>query len=185
MFFILFSSFLSYALNVSENSSLIIYQSSIFSISKSLMAWTIISFLIFLVLLKKFVFPNLLGFIYKREDEILENYRISKKNVEETQKIKEEQKKILDKISSDIQKILKKSREDGNKIKNSYIEGALEEIEIKKKQFELEMNSVRENMNKNIHQKVISLSLEIAKELVKKNISKSENIELIKKLLDS
>jgi F-type H+-transporting ATPase subunit b len=146
-------------------------------------SWTfvfqIVNTLILYLVLKKFLFVPVTGFIQGRQDEIQSSYDDAEKTNEEAKKLKSEYENILDKVEEEKQKILiaakKKADEQGSEIikeskeqASRLIEKAEQEIEIEKKKA---INDVKDDIS--------SMVIMAASKVLENEVDESRNKKLV------
>jgi F-type H+-transporting ATPase subunit b len=146
-------------------------------------SWTfvfqIVNTLILYLVLKKFLFVPVTGFIQGRQDEIQSSYDDAEKTNEEAKKLKSEYENILDKVEEEKQKILiaakKKADEQGSEIIKESKEQAAklkekaeQEIEIEKKKA---INDVKDDIS--------SMVIMAASKVLENEVDESRNKKLV------
>jgi len=163
----------SYAAESSDGSNPILV------LDPGLFIWTILSFLLLMVLLTKFAWNPLLKVLNEREEKIrssLEKAEEAEKKLE-TLNLKGEE--ILRNAKAESQKLLSSSKELAQNLKKEI------ELEAKEKsasiinQSRKQIKAERDEVIGEIKSELSSLSILIAEKLLKKNISSQENFKLI------
>jgi len=89
-----------------------------------LILWTILTFILLLIILRKFAWKPLLGILSKREESVKIALEKAEKAQSEAERIYLENQKALERASAEGQKILNESRIFAEKIKEDIIEKA-------------------------------------------------------------
>lgn len=149
-----------------------------------LIFWMTLSFILVLIILKKFAWKPILGSIKHREEYIRESIEQANQARKKLEKVKEEAEKIIEKARIERKEILKEAQnlrsrilsqaeEEGNKIKQRKLDEALQEIEIAK-----------ENAIKEIKDLVVVLSIDIAEKILSSELeNKEKQKDYIQRLL--
>ncbi|MCK9425269.1 MAG: F0F1 ATP synthase subunit B [Ignavibacteriaceae bacterium] len=157
---------------------------SLLSVNYGLAFWTVLTFLLLLLILKKFAWKPILSALDEREQKIKDSLLMAEKANEEARQMIEENKKQLLLAEDEAKKIVEQSRIYADKLKTQLleeskaqsqklIENASQEIERKK------LEAFDELKNQ-----VADLSLSIAEKILKQNVDKNANAEMIKKYID-
>ncbi len=154
-------------------------------VDPGLYVWTIIIFLALLFLLMKFAWKPLLAMLEKREDNIRQALLDAEKARAELANVKEDTEKLLSEARNESQAIVTAGKKNAERMKDEIIEKAqsksdslLDEV---KKQIQIE----KERAIADVKAEVVNLSMEIAQKLIKKNLSKEDNLKLINDSINS
>ena len=150
-----------------------------------LLFWMLVSFLIVLLLLKKFAWKPILKSLKEREGSIQSAIDESKKTREEMQALKAGNEKIMQEAKLERDKIMKEARE----IKDQIIAEAKQKAQ---KEGERLITIARDTIHNEkmaaiteLKNQVASLSIEIAEKILKEELSSQEKQkQLVKALLD-
>ncbi len=156
-----------------------------FTSPESLIFWTTIIFILFMILLTKFAWKPILGAVKGREDSINKALASADAARLEMQSLNEENQRILQEARMERDAMLKEAREIKDKmIADSKLEAQVQGakmIEQAKMAIENEKNSAMAE----IKTQVSSLSLDIAEKLLKAELSNKESqTQLVEKMLD-
>ena len=149
-----------------------------------LVFWTVITFLILLIILKKFAWKPILGAVSEREESI-KNALLSAENArKEMQNLQSDNQRILQEARLERDAMLKDAREMKEKMvadaKNEAQAQGLKMIEQAKAAIEGEKNAALAELKSH----VATLSLEIAEKLLKDELSNKEaQVKLVEKML--
>ena len=152
---------------------------SLISVNPGLIFWTVVTFIVLLILLKRVAWKPILTALDQREAAIRESLDKADKAREEAQRVLDENKSNLAKAEEESKKIIDQGRAYAEKIKEQIIrdskeqakkivEDASEEIERKKQEAfsdlknqvaEIAVNAaekiLRENLNKDLNKKIV------------------------------
>ena len=155
-----------------------------FTAPESLIFWTTIIFVVFLILLRKFAWKPILGAVNERETSI-KNALLSAENArKEMQNLQSDNQRILQEARLERDGMLKDAREMKEKMvadaKNEAQAQGLKMIEQAKAAIEGEKNAALAELKSH----VATLSLEIAEKLLKDELSNKEaQVKLVEKML--
>jgi F-type H+-transporting ATPase subunit b len=148
-----------------------------------LFLWTILTFLVLLVLLAKFAWKPLLALLDRREEMIRQSLDDAEKAKHELQRLQQESKEILSKARVEAQSILAKSRSEAEKLKGELRQEAKVQADSILRDAEKQIQVETEKAISGIKNEVVDLSLLVASKLIKKNLSKEDNQSLIEESL--
>jgi len=148
-----------------------------------LFIWTIITFLLLLVLLARYAWKPLLAFLASREETIktsLENAQSAKKELE---RIQQESAQIIRKAHGEAESIVSRSWSDAEKVREEMKQKAKTEADaiVKESQRQIELETGR--ALRQIRSEVADLSIAIASKVIQRNVSKEDNSRLIEDTL--
>ena len=148
-----------------------------------LFLWTILTFLVLLVLLAKFAWKPLLALLDRREEMIRQSLDDAEKAKHELQRLQQESKESLSKARVEAQSILAKSRSEAEKLKGELRQEAKVQADSILRDAEKQIQVEMEKAIAGIKNEVVDLSLLVASKLIKKNLSKEDNQSLIEESL--
>ncbi len=154
-------------------------------VDPGLYVWTIIIFLVLLFLLMKFAWKPLLAMLEKREDNIRHALLDAEKARDELANVKEDTEKLLNEARNESQAIVAAGKKNAEKMKDEIIEKAQTKsdtllVEVKK-QIQVE----KDRAVADVKAEVVNLSMEIAQKLIKRNLTKEDNLKLINDSISS
>lgn len=154
-------------------------------VDPGLYIWTIVIFLALAFLLMKFAWKPLLAMLEKREDNIRQSLLDAEKARDELINVKEDTEKLLSEARIESQVIVAAGKKNAERMKDEIIEKAQSKSDAllvdAKKQIEIE----KDRAIADVKAEVVNLSMEIAQKLIKKNLTKEDNLKLINESLSS
>ena len=149
-----------------------------------LVFWTAITFLLLLVILKKFAWKPILGAVSEREDSIKNALLEADKARQEMENLKSDNEKILKEARAERDAMLKDARE----IKNNMITEAKDEAKAQAnklmEQAKVSIQNEKSAAIADIKKQVASLSIDIAEKVVKEELSsESKQLKLVEDML--
>jgi len=148
-----------------------------------LFLWTILTFLVLLVLLAKFAWKPLLALLDRREEMIRQSLDDADKAKQELQRLQQESKEILSKARVEAQSILAKSRSQAEQLKGELRQEAKVQADSILRDAEKQIQVETKKAIAVIKNEVVDLSLLVASKLIKRNLSKEDNQSLIEESL--
>lgn len=149
-----------------------------------LVFWSLITFFILLVVLKKFAWKPILGAIDERETGIKNALEAADKARMEMENLKADNERILNEARIEREGMLKDARE----IKNKMINDAKEEAQAQASKMIVQAQAAIEIEKKaamaELKNQVAALSIDIAEKVVREELSnKSKQLELVEAML--
>ena len=149
-----------------------------------LLAWTVITFLILLVVLKKIAWGPIISALETRETEIRDALNSAEKARKDAEKATNEYEELMRKAQIEAQQIIAEGKSAGERIKNDIEVKASEKADaiIAKAKDQIEVE--RKNAIQDIRTSVIALSMQAAAKVIEKNLDSNDNRELIDKAIE-
>jgi len=144
-----------------------------------LFIWTILTFLVLLFVLAKFAWKPLLAALEARENTIRSSLEDAEKAKTELERLNAESEEIIAKARSEAQSIHVEARAAAEKIKTDLMSEAEEDAGKIRDEAEKQIRVEKEKAINEIRQEVVDLSLAVAEKVIKKNLSKEDNQDLI------
>lgn len=154
-------------------------------VDPGLYIWTIIIFLVLLFLLMKFAWEPLLAMLEKREDNIRQALLDAEKAREELANVKEDTEKLLNEARTESQAIVAAGKKNAERMKDEIVEKAQSKSDALLADVKKQINLEKERAIADVKMEVVNLSMEIAQKLIKKNLTKEDNLRLINDSLSS
>ena len=149
-----------------------------------LVFWSIITFLILLLVMKKFAWKPILGAISEREEGI-QNALVAADNArKEMENLKADNERILNEARAEREAMLRDARD----IKNKMIADAKEEAQSQASKMIIQAQAAIESEKKSamaeLRNHVAALSIDIAEKVVREELSnKGKQLELVESML--
>lgn len=144
---------------------------------------TLVTFVILIILLKKFAWGPLKEVMDKRERDINKDIDYAEQAKINAQKLEEENRKTLKETQDEVQKILDDAKIQARKQHEEIIHEANEKANGMIETAQSEINSQKERAISDINNQVSELSVLIASKVLRKEISEQDQKELVEKYL--
>ena len=144
---------------------------------------TLATFVILIILLKKFAWGPLKEVMDKRERDINKDIDDAEQAKINAQKLEEENRKTLKETQDEVQKILDDAKIQARKQHEEIIHEANEKANGMIETAQSEINSQKERAISDINNQVSELSVLIASKVLRKEISEQDQKELVEKYL--
>jgi F-type H+-transporting ATPase subunit b len=160
------------------------HKGGLLDVSPGLIIWTVVTFILLLLILKKLAWKPILGALEERENYIKDSLEKSQKARDEAEKLLQENKANLAKAEDDAQKVIAQAREMAEKLLNQKtIES---ETKIKKMMEDAQAEIKRKTDESFIALKdqVALIAIEAAEKLLRENLDKEKQIKIVGKFID-
>ena len=160
-------------------------QNPLVKLDPGLFIWTVLTFVLLLTVLAKFAWKPLLLMLDERNKSIEESLQSAEKARKELENINQESESILMKAKTEAQSIVGEAKSAADNMKEDIVSKARSEAEGQLEKAKIQINVEKNKAMVEIREEVVNLSNHVAEKIIKKNISKEDNVDLIKKSLDS
>ena len=155
------------------------------SFDPGLFMWTIVTFLIVLMLLKWKAWGPLMSVLDKRAEDIKNALAAADRAKEDAEKASQDYEKLVQKAHSEAQQIIADSKATGEKVKNDIESVARENAEKMIGKAKTQIDAESQKAIQEIKSSVVDLSIEAASKILEKNLDSEDNRKLVEKTLDS
>ena len=151
----------------------------LFVVSPGLYIWSLVIFLLVLLILKKYAWTPLLDILDQREKEISDSLAMAESAKADLEKVKEESEKILNEAKNQGKSIVsdskQKAEDSANKILNDAKAKSDEFVLDAKKKIDVE----KKKAIKEIKEEVVGLSLDLASQVLQRNVKDEDNNKFV------
>lgn len=158
-------------------------QPSLFSLNLGVSAWTVIIFLVLLVVLAKFAFPVILGYANAREQRIQEILDAAARDRAEAEKALADQRRELMEGRQQAQQILAEARQAAERVRAELLERARTEQEELLARARQEIEQERERAADMLRREAVELALAAAGKLVGERVGSEDDRQLVRDFL--
>ena len=156
----------------------------IVQLDPGLYVWTIITFLLLFFLLAKFAWKPLLKALSEREEKIRSSLEKADEAQQKLERLSAEGEEIIGKARAEAQSIVSDGKVAAEKVRDEIETKAKEKANTIVAQAEKQIIAEKEQAISDIRGEVAALSIQIAGKLIRKNLSKKDNMALINESLD-
>ena len=149
-----------------------------------LYVWTILTFLLLFFLLTKFAWKPLLKALAEREEKIRSSLEKADEAQQKLERLGAEGEEIIGKARAEAQSIVSDGKKASEKVRGEIETKAKEKANTIVAQAEKQIIAEKAQAISDIRGEVAALSIQIAEKLIRKNLSKKDNMTLIKESLD-
>jgi F-type H+-transporting ATPase subunit b len=153
------------------------------TIEFGLMFWTVVVFLLLLVILKKFAYPALLGAVEARERALQEQLDAAERNRVESEALLAEHKKLLAEARSQAHTLLVEARTTAEKDRALAMEKTLQEQQELLERARREIIDERDRAIAELRREAVELSLAAASKLIGERLTSDTDRKLVEEYL--
>ncbi len=150
-----------------------------------LLFWSVITFLLLLMVLKKVAWGPIISALESREEEIKNALSAAEKAKEEAEKVSSDYEQSMKDAQVKAQKIISDSKAAAEKVKLDIEKAAEAKAESMLVNAKEHINAEKENAIKDIRDIAIDLSIDIASKVIEKNIDSEENRRLVEEAMNN
>jgi F-type H+-transporting ATPase subunit b len=150
-----------------------------FKAEPGLIIWTIISFILLVLLLWKVAYPQILKGMKNREETIKQQLEEAQKTKKEAENLLGDYKRQLAEARSEAQKIINEGKSLGENIRKEIVQKAQEESNqiVKRAQEEIELQKQKAILE--LQEKIADLSIMAATKIINKSLNTEDNRRLV------
>ena len=146
-------------------------------------AYTLLVFLILLIMLRKFAWGPLMGIMKEREEHVASEIDAAEKNNVEAKKLVEEQREMLKQSRVEAQELIERAKKQAVDQKDVIVAAAKEEAESIKASAVQEIQREKEQAIAALQEQVASLSVQIASKVIEKELKEEDQVKLIREYI--
>ena len=145
--------------------------------------WSIVVFVILVIVLWKFVLKPVNNMISKRQEEIREKIDDADRKSLDASKYLEEQKKSIDKSRIEAKKIIDEGKEAARKIKEEIESQASEKSKLMVEDALTEIRSEKDRSINEVKDEMVDIALSASQKMISKSLSEDDHKKLIEESL--
>jgi F-type H+-transporting ATPase subunit b len=154
-------------------------------VNPGLIFWTIVTFIILLLILKKTAWQPILRALQEREDNIRSSLEKAEKARKEAEEILEQNKKNIAEAEEQVRKIISEGREYANKIRHEIISKANEEAQKMINSAKQEIEIKKQEALSELKEIVADLSIQAAEKILQETLDREKHKKLVEKLIQN
>lgn len=155
------------------------------NVSPGLIFWTIITFLILLIILKKTAWQPILQALKEREDAIRSSLEKAEQARREAEEILEKNKRNIAEAEEQVKKIINEGRDYANRVRNEILKKANQEAQKMIETAKKEIETKKQEALGELKEIVADLSIQAAEKILEESLDKEKHRKLIEKLIQN
>jgi len=152
---------------------------SLLSVNPGLIIWTIVVFVIFLLLLRKFAWGPILSSLNSREENIKSALETAEKQNKESIEILEQNKKIIAEANAQASKLMSEARELATKLKDDIVSKANEEANRNINRAKEQIVSMKETALEEMKGDIVDIAIKASEKILSENLNREKQINII------
>ena len=152
-------------------------------INPGLIIWTIITFVLVLVVLSKVAWKPILNALQSREQEIADALRNAEQAKKEAERLLHENKLQLEKANNETARLIAEGRAVAEQMKNDIVAKANESAKTMMSQAKEEIEREKEAALQQLRTEVADLAIGVAEKIIDENLDTAKQKKLIDKVL--
>ena len=152
---------------------------SLLSVEPGLMIWTILIFILLLVILKKYAWKPLLQSLKDRELSIRDSVEKAEMLKQESEKILEQNRKLMAKADEDARKVIAESREMAEKLRNEIVSKTHEDTTRMLHQAKTEIEREKIAALNELKEEIANLAVQAAGKIIDENLDPEKQKKII------
>ena len=160
-------------------------QNPLVKLDPGLFIWTILTFVLISIILAKFAWKPLLTILEERNKSIEDSLFAAEKARKELENINQESESILAKAKIEAQSIISEAKSASENLKQDITSKAKKEADGQIEKAKVQINVEKDKAMQDVRKEVVNLSIDVAEKIIKKNLSKEDNTELINSSLEN
>lgn len=156
---------------------------NLLSPNTGLMFWTLLIFIVLLVILSRFAFKPLTAAVEAREAALEKAIEDAKRDREEAAKLLEEQRRALDAARADAQRVIAEARTTGEKLRNEMLEQTKHQQQEMLERARVEIENERRRAIADLRREAVDLALVGASKVIERNLDNETNRRLVESFL--
>jgi F-type H+-transporting ATPase subunit b len=177
----MFSELIFAALLFSEGES---PQSGLLDVNPGLIIWTVIIFVLLLLILKKTAWKPIISALDERERTIKESLEKAEEARKEAERILAENKERLAKAEEEVQRIVEQGREYAEKLKEQILAESEEQARKKIEEAEQSIARKQEEAFAQLRSEIAEIAVTAAEKIIKETLDKEKQKKLVDAYLD-
>ncbi len=158
---------------------------SLVSVSPGLIFWTVVTFVILLLVLKKVAWKPILTALDQREAAIRESLQKAERAKDEAQKVLDENQANLAKAEEESKKIIEQSRSYAEKLKDQIIQESRQQAQKIISDASEEIERKKDSAFNELKNQIAEIAVNAAEKILKENISKETNKKIVDDYINS
>jgi F-type H+-transporting ATPase subunit b len=156
---------------------------NVFAFNPGVSGWTLIIFVILVIVLAKFAFPPILGYAAAREKRIQEAIDEAARQRAETEKLLEEQRALLVSARTEAQGIISEAQKNAERVRREVLDKAKAEQEELLTRAKREIDDERVRAVDALRREAVDLAVAAASKLVEKRLDTQEDRRIVTEFL--
>lgn len=160
------------------------HSASIMNVDPGLMIWTVVTFVLLLVVLRLTAWKPLVGALEAREQRIRGSIADADRIKREAEEVMAQYQKMLREAKAEAQSIVDEGKADAEQVKQSILDDTRREAEESKQRARREIELATDEAKKQLWEESSRLSTLLAEKILQRNLNPEDQQRLIEQFLD-
>ena len=161
-----------------------IIKEGLLKVDPGLLLWTVITFLILLLILWKAAWKPIVNALDARAERVRTGLENAEKSRQEAEKVLVEYKTLLVNSKEESATIIAKAKEESGKIGDAIVERATKEAQELLERTKKELAIAKENALNTLKADIVILSTEIASKIIERNLNPEDQSSIVRETLN-
>ncbi len=161
-----------------------VIKEGLLKVDPGLLLWTVITFLVLLLLLWKAAWKPIVEALDARAEKIRGDIDQADKSRQEAEKVLAEHKELMANARGESAKIIAQGREEAEKVKTEIVEKASKEAKDLAERAKKEIVLAKETALNELKTEIVNISTEIASRVIEKNLKPEDQNALVEEALN-
>ncbi len=153
-------------------------------VNPGLILWTVVTFVILLLILKKVAWKPILNSLSERENFIKDSLEKAEKAQAEAEKLVAENRENLSKAEEEAKKVIEQGREYAEELKKRILDESRAEAKKMIEEASLEIERKNREAFNNLKEQVAEIAVDAAEKILRENLDKEKQVNLVNKYLE-
>lgn len=155
----------------------------VFHLATNVSFWTVVIFLLLLVVLAKFAFPPILGYAAAREKRIQDALDAAREEREASQRLLEEQRQALLHARDEAQRVISDAQKAADRVRREMLDKARADQEEIIQRAKTEIDAERARAVDSLRKEAVDLAIAAASRLIEKKLDSQEDRRIVTEFL--
>ena len=160
-----------------------VIKEGLLKVDPGLLLWTIITFLVLLLILWKAAWKPIVEALDTRAEKVRGDIAQAEKAREEAEKLLLEHKELMAKAKEEAEGIVARGREEAEKTKNDILEKASTESKDLAERAKREISLAKDQALADLKNEIVTLSTDIANKIISKNLDEKDQLSVVEETL--
>lgn len=153
------------------------------AINPGLIVWTIVTFIVLVVVLRKFAWKPLLEALNRREGHVRDSLERAEKAQQEAERLLQENRAQIARAEEETRRILKEGRGLGEKVKSEIVEKANQQARLMVERAKQEIEHDKEMALAQLREEVASLAILAAEKILNETLDAGKQRKIVDDML--
>ena len=154
-------------------------------VDPGLLLWTIITFLVLLLILWKTAWKPIVEALDSRAEGVSDDVEKARQARLESEEMLAQHKEMIDNARAEARAVIDDSKAQAEKVKSEIIEKANQQAGVLLAKAKQEIDLAKEKVISEIHAEVVNLSTEIASKIISRNLNPGDQSSIVKEALSN